>query len=126
MECYFGSLSLPDDNQVGKNAVVMFAIPELGIRFKAPFEGLDLDHCDLASLLALLEFIDSNQKYFAKHTYQIYGNNQRVINQVNQREQPPPIFQELMERTSEYRAKYNYSLQWVPSRDNTVFDGLLD
>ena len=36
------------------------------------------------------------------------------------------IFRDLMKRTREYREKYRYSLQWVPSDDNSVFDGLLD
>ena len=117
MECYFGSLPLPDDNQTGKSSVVMFHIPDLGVRFKAPFSGVDPDHSDLASLLALLEFIDSNQKYFSRQNYQIYGNNRRVIDQVNHRETPPPMFMPLMEKASAYREKYAYSLDWVPSWD---------
>jgi Cft2 family RNA processing exonuclease len=126
MECYFGSIALPEENTLGKTAVVLFNIPELGICFKAPFDGVDADHCDLASLLALLEFIDSNQKYFSKHTYQIYGNNRRIINQVNELETPPALFSELMERTRKYREKYRYSLEWVPTRDNSAFYGVLD
>lgn len=126
MECYFGSCSLPEGNPAGKSAVVMFNIPEIGIAFKAPFAGVDNDHCDLASLLALLEFIDSNQKYFSKHTYEIFGNNQRVINQVNSRETPPLMFVELLKKASVYREKYRFSLEWVPSRDNPAFDILFD
>jgi hypothetical protein len=126
MECYFGSASLPDDNQSGKSAVVMFHIPDVGIRFKAPFDGVDTDHCDLASFLALLEFIDSNQKYFSSHTFQIYGNNLRIINQLNQRDIPPEIFEPLMEKVVEYRQKYRFSLEWVPTWDNSANDSLLD
>ena len=58
MECYFGARPLPRCTADGKSAVVMFNIPEVGIQFKAPFSGVDQDHCDLASMLALLEFID--------------------------------------------------------------------
>lgn len=126
MECYFASAALPEDNSTGKSAVVMFHIPGVGIRFKAPFDGVDPDHCDLASFLALLEFIDSNQKYFSSHTFQIYGNNARVINQLNQREIPPEMFEPLMEKASSYREKYRFSLEWIPTRDNTAFDTLLD
>ena len=122
MECYFGSLALPDDNQIGKTAVVMFHIPDIGVKFKAPFDGVDPDHCDLASLLALLEFIDSNQKYFARHNYQIFGNNRRIIDQVNLREEPPVIFTPLLEKATSYRDKYGYSLDWVPSWGNRVSD----
>ena len=126
MECYFASAALPDDNQTGKTAVVMFHIPDVGIRFKAPFDGVDHDHCDLASFLALLEFIDSNQKYFSSHTFEIYGNNQRIINQLNQREASPELFEPLMEKASAYREKYRFSLEWVPSKDNAALDSLLD
>ena len=126
MDCYFGSYELPLDNQLDKSAVVMFTIPELGIKFKAPFDGVDHDHNDFASLLALLEFIDSNQKYFSNHTYQIYGTNLTVINQLNQREAPPPHYAPLIQKALDYRKKYRFSLDWIPSDDNTAFDGLLD
>ncbi|UCD65115.1 MAG: hypothetical protein JSW34_06715 [Candidatus Zixiibacteriota bacterium] len=126
MERYFGSYELPEDSQSDKSAVVMFSIPELGIKFKAPFEGVDHDHTDFASLLALLEFIDSNQKYFSKHTYQIYGNNNKIINQVNLREQPPLMFAPLMQKALDYRKKYRFSLQWVKPDDNPVFQSLFD
>jgi len=122
MECYFGSQGLPEGNDIDKNAVVSFSIPQIGMKFKAPFAGVDPDHCDLASLLALLEFIDSNQKYFSNHTYQIFGHNIRVVNFVNDREQSPDMFTDLLERTQEYRDKYRFSLDWVPSNDNPALD----
>ena len=109
-----------------KSAVVTFRIPGVGISFKAPFGAVDADHSDLASLLALLEFIDSNQKYFSNHTYSIFGNNLRVINFVNRREAPPERFAHLLKKAEEYRKKYRFSLQWVPTSDNPVFDTLFD
>lgn len=126
MDCYFGSYELPQDAQIDKSAVVMFTIPELGIKFKAPFDGVDHDHNDFASLLALLEFIDSNQKYFSNHTYQIFGNNPKIINQVNLREQPPMIYTPLMQKALNYRKKYRFSLGFVKADDNPVFKSLFD
>jgi len=126
MECYFGSISLPEDNQVHKSAVVTFHIPQLGIRFKAPFDGVNANHCDYASLLAVLEFIDSNQKYFKNHTFQIYGNNSSVVNQVNRRETTPDDFEPLLEKALDYREKYRFSLEWVPMKDNDAFDDLFN
>ena len=81
---------------------------------------IDNDHCDLASLLALLEFIDSNQRYFARDNYQIFGNNQRVIDQVNEPDLAPEIFGPLMDKASDYREKYGFSLAWIPSWDNSA------
>lgn len=126
MECYFGSQLLPDGNELDKTAVVSFSIPEIGIRFKAPFKGIDNNHNDFASFLALLEFIDSNQKYFGNHTYQIYGNNLTVINQINKREEPDNHFLPLFEQACSFKEKYKFSLEWVPSQDNLASDNLFD
>ena len=110
----------------GKSSVVMFFIPDAGIRFKAPFAGVDQDHSDLASLLALLEFIDSNQKYLSKQTYQVYGDNLSIINQINGDSKIREEFGHLLKQATEYRDKYRYSLQWVPSAENVAVDELLD
>jgi len=104
----------------------MFSIPEVGIRFKAPFSGVDQDHCDLASMLALLEFIDSNQKYLSKQTYQLYGDNLSLIQQVNGRREIREEFSPLLSKAAEYRNKYRFSLEWVPSTENAAVDDLLD
>jgi len=126
MECYFGSYELPHNNQLKKSAVVIFSIPELGIKFKAPFDGVDKDHTDYASLLSLLEFIDSNQKYFSNHTYQIYGNNLDIINQVNHREQTPLKFTPLLEKALNYRKKYHFSIEWIATKSNPIYQQLFD
>ena len=126
MECYFGARQLPHETVDGKSSVVMFFIPDAGIRFKAPFAGVDQDHSDLASLLALLEFIDSNQKYLSKQTYQVYGDNLSIINQINGRSRVREEFGHLLSKASKYREKYRFSLQWVPSAENIATDELLD
>lgn len=126
MDCYFGSYKLPDDTQIDKSAIVVFSIPELGIKFKAPFDGVDEDHNDYASLLALLEFIDGNQKYFSKNTFQIYGNNIKIINQVNERETSPLQFSNLLIKAKNYRDKYRFSLEWISADENPVFQKLFD
>jgi hypothetical protein len=104
---------------------VLFHIPEIGIRFKAPFDAVDSDHSDLASLLALLEFIDLNPKFFTNQTFQIFGNNLTLINQINGREVIPERFHHLLEKAMIYRAKYHFSIEWIPVRDNTAFDSLI-
>ena len=124
MDCYFGSYELPRGNELDKSAVVAFHIPDVGIKFKAPFAAVDHDHGDLAALLALLEFIDCNQKHFSKHTYHIYGTNRRVVNGVNQREPMHPKFAELLAKARAYRDKYRFSLRWVPADENAAYDPL--
>lgn len=124
MECYFGSYGLPDGNEIDKSAVVTFNIPEIGIKFKAPFAGVDSVHSDLAALLALLEFIDGNQKYFTNHAFQIFGTNLKVVNFVNRREPVPQQFGALLQKADKYRQKYRFSLDWVTTDNNMAFDPL--
>lgn len=126
MECYFGSFPLPDDNQVDKTAIVLFTIPDLGIKFKAPFDAVNGDHGDYASLLSLLEFIDGNQKYFSNNTFRIYGNNLKIINQVNEQEITPLEFSNLFKKAKNYREKYKFSLNWIAVDSNPVFQSLFD
>ncbi|MDZ4723596.1 MAG: hypothetical protein SGI97_06800 [candidate division Zixibacteria bacterium] len=125
MDCYFGTFDLPKNNPSGKSAVVTFYIPDVGIRFKAPFSGVDKNHSDFASLLALLEFIDSNQKYFSSRTFKIFGNNLSIINQVNGQERGPEPFAVLLEKAIDFRKKYKFALAWVPDTDNAAHDSLL-
>lgn len=126
MECYFAARELPRTTVDGKSSVVMFYIPEVGIRFKAPFAGVDKDHSDLASMLALLEFIDSNQKYLPNKTYQLYGDNLELIRQLNGEAEPRGEFEPLLDKAGQYRHKYRFSLHWVSSEENEAIDPLLD
>lgn len=118
MDCFFGIHPLGEGVGTDNRAIVTFSIPDIGVRFKAPFTGVDIDHCALASLLALLEFIDSNQKYFANKSFQIYGNDHGIIDQVNGRVNCQERFEELIDRAEKYRDKYRYSLEWIPTADN--------
>jgi hypothetical protein len=126
MDCYFGATQLPEHNDADKSFVVSFHILEIGIKFKAPFAAVDPDHGDLAALLALLEFIDSNQKYFSNHTYQIFGCNLKIVNGLNRRANLPPKFTPLVQKAEAYRRKYRFSLEWVPANGNPELDELFD
>lgn len=126
MECYFGSCEIDKRNAADKSAVVMFHIPELGIRFKAPFDAVDHDHSDFAALLALLEFIDSNQQFLSARTFEIYGNNLKVVDGVNARIAMPMQYSPLMEKAKRYREKYRYSLDWISVERNAALDSLSD
>ena len=126
MQCYFASCVLPPTNQVDKTAVVTFTIPEVGIIFKAPFAAVDKLHSEYAALLALLEFIDSNQKYLPNRAYQIFGNDLHVINQVNKKESAGDQFEPLLVKALNYRQKYRFSLDWVPTNENPAAELLSD
>ncbi|HSG99744.1 MAG TPA: hypothetical protein VLB27_06825 [candidate division Zixibacteria bacterium] len=117
MELYFGSHFRPFATPEQKTRIVTFEIPELGIGFKAPFEG-DNDQTDFASLLALLEFVDLNRKLFADKALQIFGANLHVVEQINAGVVEREECAAFVERALKYREKYRYSLEWTPSSTN--------
>lgn len=126
MDCFFGSYNLPEDNDFSKSGLVVFHIPELGIRFKAPFDGIDEYHTDFAALLALLEFIDSNQKFMKRAAYQIFCDNKSLVNQLNNIEPLPDKFMGLYQKARDYKEKYRFSLNWVKADKNSALDNLYD
>lgn len=126
MDCFFGSYNLPEENDFSKSGLVVFHIPELGIRFKAPFDGIDEYHTDFAALLALLEFIDSNQKFMKRSAYQIFCDNKILVNQLNNIEPLPDKFLGLYQKARDYKEKYRFSLNWVKPDKNSALDNLYD
>ena len=126
MDCFFGSYNLPEENDFSKSGLVVFHIPELGIRFKAPFDGIDEYHNDFAALLALLEFIDSNQKFMKRPAYQIFCDNKILVNQLNNIEPLPDKFMGLYQKARGYKEKYRFSLNWIKPDKNSALDNLYD
>ena len=126
VECFFGSCDLPEGNDFSKSGLVVFHIPELGIRFKAPFDGIDEYHTDFAALLALLEFIDSNQKFMKRTAYQIFCGNKSLVDQLNNMAPLPDKFAGLYQKARGYKEKYHFSLNWVKPNQNTALDNLYD
>lgn len=136
MDCYYGAierassflsytalaglpLTLADQvPNVHGSVLVTFVIPEVGIRFKAPFVGSDRYHSELASLLALLEFIDTNQKYVQHAHYMLHGTHLSLINQLNGEEPAPAEFEPLLTRARDYFKRYRITLNWVPASRN--------
>ncbi|MBN4076275.1 hypothetical protein JYT16_01010 [Gemmatimonas aurantiaca] len=94
-----------------------FEIPELGIGFKAPFEG-DTDQTDFASLLALLEFVDLNRKLFKNRALQIFGGNLRIVKALNSGSIEEAEYRGFLDKALDYRQKYRFSLEWTPARRN--------
>jgi hypothetical protein len=125
MECFFGSFERNSRNQDDKGMLVCFSIPDAGINFKAPFSGEQL-HTDYASLLTLLEFIELNHKLFRGKELQIFGDNIDLIEQVNGLRACQYEFSALLKKALDYKQKYNFSLGWVPKKNNPSIGQLFD
>ena len=124
MNFYFGIYNR--DNQAGgdKSMLVCFSIPEAGISFKAPFAGEEL-HTEYASLLTLLEFIELNRKMFEGKELNIYSDNLDLIGQINDKTCQYE-YSQLLSKTLEYKAKFTFSIGWVPKGQNPAVRNLFD
>lgn len=116
MEVYFGSMKLPQSD-IRPDNLVTFCIPDIGVKFKAPYNADD-DIIDYASLLTLLEFIEVNPQLFNNRSLELFCNNFDLVNQINDRQPAAQYIAPLIEKAQKYRNRMNYSLNWVPRPDN--------
>jgi hypothetical protein len=124
MDCYFGSYRCPDSKGKKERMLVCFAIPSMGIAFKAPFSGEEL-HTEYASLLTLLEFIELNHNIFKDKELRIFGDCRELINQISN-STCRYEFSELLRKALDYRARFGYSLSWIPKNSNPSTTYLFD
>ncbi len=124
MKCYFQGFTREDENNSQFNGYVSFVIPELGIKFKGQYNGPQ-DECEYASLLALLEFIELNNHLFKDRRVEIFGNNFRVVSQVNSETSPNNELEPFCSLAQGYREKIPYTLNWISSDENMAQDGMI-
>ena len=123
MKCYYQGFIREKENDQRYNGFVSFVIPELGIKFRGQYKGT-FDECEYASLLALLEFIELNSHLFRDRRLEIFGNNFKVIRQVNSETCPPTKLAAFCDLARNYRKKIPYILHWIPSDENMAQDSL--
>jgi len=123
MKCYFQGFTRPEDKDAQFNGYVSFTIPELGIKFKGQYSGPQ-DECEYASLLALLEFAELNNHLFKDRRVEIFGNNFKIISQVNSETSPNRSLEPFCSMAQGYRKKIPFTLNWVPTDENMAQDGL--
>jgi hypothetical protein len=116
MEIYFGSLK-PLDTDIKPHNLVTFAIPEIGVRFKAPYPAEDLA-LEYVSLLTLLEFVDVNPQLFRNRALELFTNNRDLVQQINNRQVNNSDLLPYLEKTLEYRSRLRFSINWVAFPDN--------
>jgi hypothetical protein len=117
MQCFFYGTIREANNASTHNGVVSFAIPDLGIVFRARFKGTPQE-CEYASLLALLEFIEINPHLFRNKTVEILGDSFVVVNQVNLQMFCDKKLEPYRDMALVYKKKIPYSLSWIPQNEN--------
>jgi hypothetical protein len=123
MRCFFHGYNRGEDGMSGFNGLVSFAIPDIGITFRAQYNG-SRDECEYASLLALLEFVDLNPHLFRNRRIEIFGNDYKIIDQVNHGTQPTRNLEPFMNMAVGYRHKIAFTLNWIPDNENLAQDRL--
>lgn len=116
MDLYFGSHKIIDP-RLRARYLVSFSIPDIGVRFKAPFPAQDTA-LDYASLLALLEFVEINPQLFSNRALELYCHNFELVSQINRRFVEDENLAPFLQKALDYRARLRYSLNWVPRPDN--------
>ena len=124
MELYFGSLK-SSDPQAHSRPLVTFAIPDIGVKFKAPYAADNLI-LEYASLLTLLEFIEINPKLFVNRSLELYSASAELVDQVNRRHVNAPDLVPYLQKALEYRSRLKFSINWISPDDNPAHDIEID
>lgn len=124
MELYFGSFQ-PSGSPAISRPLVTFAIPDIGVRFKAPYKAENMI-LEYASLLTLLEFIEINPKLFVNRSLELYSASAELVDQVNRRQVNTPTLAPYLRKALEYRARLKYSINWISAGNNPAHDIEID
>ena len=121
MKCFFHGKKREIEGVSGSNALVSFAIPDIGISFKAPYNG-NRHECEYASFLALLEFVELNPHLFKNRRIEVFGNDYKIISQINQKTRPSKALQPYLNMVAGYKRKIPFTLNWIPDNENLAQD----
>ena len=118
MQCFVhGSYGNSDKNNEKHAPFVSFSIPDIGISFKAAFNGKQ-DECEYTGLLALLEFIDLNPQLFKNKNVEVFTDSFSVVHQVNMKISPNKNLEPYRNMALSYKKKIAYTLNWIAPDDN--------
>jgi hypothetical protein len=123
MKCFYQGRQRESEGISSDNSFVSFTIPDIGITFRAQFSGTK-DECDYASLLALLEFVELNPHLFKNKRIEIFGDNFKVVSQVNQKIRPSKDLEPYLDMAVGYKRKIPFVLKWIPDSENPAQDGM--
>lgn len=112
MELYFGS-SEGLNTDLKPHNLVTFSIPDIGVKFKAPFPAQDLA-LDYASLLTLLEFVETNPQLFGNRALELYSSSSELVEQINSCKVDQKELIPFLQRALQFRSKMKYSINCIP------------
>jgi hypothetical protein len=125
MQCFVSVKTLQRDREKRQNGLISFAIPDLGVLLKTCDFGSHYE-LEYRSLLALLRFIETNDKAFRNQKLNVLSSSPLLIYQMNENS----LCQKEVERDRNlalaYKRKLKFSLSWVPEGENRAMSGMMD
>ncbi|UCB52327.1 MAG: hypothetical protein JSV10_10155 [Candidatus Zixiibacteriota bacterium] len=125
IKCFVSVKTLLKDKEKKQTGLVNFAIPDLGVLFKTRQSGSHYE-LEYKSLLALLRFIDLNQKAFRNQKLSVLCSSPLLVYQMNENS----LCQKEVERDRNlalaYKRKLKFSVSWVPEGENRALSGMMD
>jgi len=125
MKCFIWATTLERDKEKKQNGLICFAVPDLGVLFKAQHFGSYYE-LEYISLLSLLRFIELNQDAFKEHKLVILSSSPLLVYQISEN---TVCQKELIQHRNlvlAYKKKFKFSLSWIPESENRAQKGMLD
>jgi hypothetical protein len=124
-KCYISVKTLLQNKEKTQSGLVSFAIPDLGVLFKARYVGTHYE-LEYVSLLALAHFIEQNGEAFKDQKLSIFCSSPLLVYQMTAN----TLCQKEVERHRNlalaYKKKLGFSLSWVPETQNPAHNGIID
>ncbi|UCC79405.1 MAG: hypothetical protein JSW64_14210 [Candidatus Zixiibacteriota bacterium] len=125
LRCYFFGLNFSKDKMSKSTGLAGFSIPDLGIVFRSKFKGT-LFECQYAGLLALLRFIDANNKSFKGIRFEILSDSAVIVFQVTQKKFVSGELVSSFRAVNDFQKKIPFKISWVPEDENVSITGLTE
>lgn len=125
VKCFISAKTNHSDKSLRQNGSVSFAIPDLGILFRASCFGSYYE-LEYMSLLSLLRFIELNREVFKNQKIDIYCTSSLLVYQVNQNAFCQKELEKHKNLAIAYKNILDFSLNWIPDTENRAEKGMLD
>lgn len=125
MKCFVSVKMLLKDKEKKQNGLISFAIPDLGVLFKTRDFGFHYE-LEYKSLLALLRFIETNDKAFRNQKLSVLCSSPLLIYQMNENSLCQKEVEPDRNLALAYKRKLGFALSWVPEIENRALNGMMD
>jgi hypothetical protein len=125
IKCFTAAKTNHADKSLRQNGLVSFAIPDLGILFRASYVGSYYE-LEYMSLLSLLRFVELNRPAFENQKIDIYSTSSILVYQVSQNAFCQKELEKQKNLAIAYKNILNFSLSWIPDAENRAEKGMLD